>query len=34
MVTFWGDVKGTRGYQTQAGGNTYAPEVAAKYVEG
>jgi hypothetical protein len=34
MVTFWGKVTGTKSYKTQAGGETYVPEVEAKYVSG
>jgi hypothetical protein len=34
MVTFWGTVKGSKSYKTQAGGETYVPEVEAKYVSG
>ena len=34
IVTFWGKVKGSKSYETQAGGETTVPEVEAKYVSG
>jgi hypothetical protein len=34
QVTFWGKVVGSKSYDTQAGGNTYVPQVTAKYVNG
>jgi hypothetical protein len=34
MVTFWGKVTGSKSYKTQAGGETYVPEIEAKYVSG
>ena len=33
IVTVYGTVKGTKSYETQAGGETYVPEVKARYVE-
>lgn len=34
MVTFYGTVEGSKTYETQAGGETYVPEVKARYVVG
>ncbi len=34
IVTIWGKVTGTKSYKTQIGGETYVPEVEAKYVSG
>jgi hypothetical protein len=34
MVTFWGKVDGSKSYETQIGGETYVPEVTAKYLNG
>jgi hypothetical protein len=32
MLTIYGKVTGTKTYATQIGGQTYVPEVRAKYV--
>jgi Protein of unknown function (DUF2510)/Glucodextranase, domain B len=32
IVTFWGEVKGTKSYETKIGGNNEVPEIDAKYV--
>jgi hypothetical protein len=34
IVTPWGKVDGSRSYETQIGGETYVPEVTAKYLDG
>ena len=34
IITVYGTVTGTKSYTTQAGGQTYVPEVRAKYIEG
>jgi hypothetical protein len=30
IVTFWGEVKGTKSYETRIGGNNEVPEIDAK----
>ncbi len=34
IITVYGTVTGTKSYTTQVGGETYVPEVSAKYLEG
>jgi hypothetical protein len=34
MVTVYGTVVGTKSYETQIGGETYVPDIDAKYIEG
>ncbi len=33
MITVYGTVTGTKSYQTQSGGNTYVPEIHARYIQ-
>jgi hypothetical protein len=33
LITIYGKVKGSKSYDTQAGGTTYVPEVNAKYID-
>lgn len=34
IITFWGEVKGTKSYETKIGGSNEVPEIDAKYVSG
>ncbi len=33
IITVYGTVQGTKSYETQIGGETYVPQVKARYVE-
>lgn len=34
IVSFWGEVKGTKSYETKIGGHNEVPEIEAQYVSG